>query len=136
MFFREKISFLEKPVTRDEISIAETLELFFRALQRHDYELLLPLFTGDARIHSIAAEGRTVSREEFVEILKGSPYAPESTIRLGNFRIAVASQNEAVASGLHQYSIRGIFSGIRTLELRFKKEHRGWLITEMHYYAL
>ena len=57
MGYGNLFSFFEKPISDDEIAVAEVMRNYFKGLCEHDLWLILSLFAEDARIDSKVAEG-------------------------------------------------------------------------------
>lgn len=135
MLYREEFSFSEKPASDEERAVARVMQTYFKALCDHDADLLVSLFHADARIHSLAADGKIVSREEFVEALRGR-LAHMKWIRLCDLRITIGSEDAATAYSQHQYVVNGKLSPLRLRQWNFKKKDGVWRISEAYYHAL
>lgn len=134
MLYKEEITFLEKPASKDELLIAESMKKYFEAMRKHDLGLLLSLFGEDASIDSRLAR-RIVSRGEYGKAMeRGLPFM--SNISLSDLIIRIRSPEEAVVFGFSQYTYRGVVGAKRERIWKFKKNGAGqWLIVESRYYS-
>lgn len=96
-----EISFSKKPISKDELAIAEIIKAYASALKKHDSKILLSLFDKDARIDSYAAGG-TVSFAQFAEAISCAlPFITQ--VRFKDLLIKVKDGKDAVVYGVTQY---------------------------------
>lgn len=136
MLYQNHITFLVKPKTEEEKLIAYVIKQYLDSLQKQDLKTLLTLLNENAQIHSLAAGDKVVSRNEFIEYLRGNKLLSSTRISLGDLRIEIKSEKEAEVSGYHQYYINSRKSRTRAISFRFEQNKGNWLITELNYYPL
>ncbi len=131
MLISKDITFLEKPVTDDELAIAKIMCLYQQALSSNDLDLLLSLFHEDARIDSRAA-GEIVSKEQYaISMRKTLPLMGSAYFR--DMLIRTQSVSAAIAYGFSRYTFRGRLELWQKRTWKFTRVGKEWKIAETHY---
>lgn len=128
--FEGRFSFFQQPAAQEEREVAEVMERYHEALERRDAELLLSLFSSDARIQSVAAGG-IVGVADYETALRSSlPF----TGRISIVDLVVeATDRDAVVHGFSQYFYKGRMGKAYKRVWRLKKDSGRWLIVESRY---
>lgn len=132
MFERERIKYLEKPVTADEKAIAALLEKIARAITTKDVDLLVSAYSDVASIEVLTSGGALINKNEYRERM--SKFISNiQNFALHNTVIRVNEQ-EAVVSCITVVSLQGKAFPLKNQRyLKCAKEGEKWRIVEAKY---
>ncbi len=130
MFGRERIKYLEKPVTADEKEIAALIDTMANAITTGDSKRLMSVISESAQI--AAADGKGIfNKEEFGEYI--TALMPQvKHFSCSDIYIRTDGENSDISCLAHTVFLNG-FSKTLSRYLKCRKDNGRWLLTEAGY---
>lgn len=134
---QKRLSFKENPASKEEVEVANIIKEIFIRLSEHCWDQMSALYTEDALLHSLVAEGRMLKRDDFLMTLK-----TKSTESLGrplffkDILIRISGEQNAICSCVAIFNFANTITKELDIVFELKKQDGLWKVKKQYYPAI